>query len=353
LQALLDHADVMNNNVFAYGEIASDGHSVTEIAFSTAVVAASNAYTWSHQPYSKQANWGSTYLRVFHCNLVLEELEKLSLTAAEKSDRENIKGQALFNRAEAFLALTQVFAQPYNSTTAASDMGIPLRLTSNVAEQSRRANVLATYDRIISDATESIPLLPGLPLVKTRGSKAAAFALLARTYLVMQDYEKALDYAGRCLAIQSALKNYAELSTGASTQIGATANFPTPLHNPEMIFYNRMYTSALSGFLTTNYFVEQSLYNQYATNDLRRGRFFRVTASGITFKGNYNNVSSQPFCGIATDEVYLIRAECYARKGQITEALADLNLLLSKRYDATFTPVTANTADEALVKILT
>ena len=59
------------------------------------------------------------------------------------------------------------------------------------------------------------------------------------------------------------------------------------------------------------------------------------------------------FTGIATDEVYLTRAESYARAGNKTAALADLNTLLQARMKTgTFIPVAANSAAEALTIIL-
>ena len=48
-----------------------------------------------------------------------------------------------------------------------------------------------TYDQIISDLETSIALLPNEVPLKTRPSKAAAEALLSRTYLHMAEYGKA------------------------------------------------------------------------------------------------------------------------------------------------------------------
>ena len=57
--------------------------------------------------------------------------------------------------------------------------------------------------------------------------------------------------------------------------------------------------------------------------------------------------------GIATDEVYLTRAECYARAGKVSEAMNDLNTLMIKRWKAgTFIPFTATSTSEALSIIL-
>ncbi|MEJ7692171.1 hypothetical protein [Daejeonella sp.] len=59
------------------------------------------------------------------------------------------------------------------------------------------------------------------------------------------------------------------------------------------------------------------------------------------------------FGGLAVDELYLIKAECYARKGSTSAALQALNTLLEKRWKkGTFQSLTAQTADEALALIL-
>ncbi|HEX2629037.1 MAG TPA: RagB/SusD family nutrient uptake outer membrane protein, partial [Chitinophagaceae bacterium] len=73
--------------------------------------------------------------------------------------------------------------------------------------------------------------------------------------------------------------------------------------------------------------------------------------NSLRFKGSYNEGSVNLFCGIATDELYLIRAECYARESNTNAAMQDLNALLAKRIKP-FVPLVAGSADEALTFIL-
>ena len=97
--------------------------------------------------------------------------------------------------------------------------------------------------------------------------------------------------------------------------------------------------------------VDSLLYSSYASDDLRKEAFFYQSFPGYTFKGSYSPY--QLFTGIATDEVYLMRAESYARLGDKDAALSDLNTLLVKRWrTGTFVPVAASTANEALGIIL-
>jgi len=84
-------------------------------------------------------------------------------------------------------------------------------------------------------------------------------------------------------------------------------------------------------------------------DDLRTSVFFFPYNGYYGFKGNYARALYLSFSGIATDEMYLIRAECYA----IREAMDDLNTLLLKRYrTGTYVPLSINNKEDALARIL-
>ena len=82
------------------------------------------------------------------------------------------------------------------STTAKTDLGIPLRLTTDPKEYLFRSTVQQTYDKIISDIQMAIPLLPSTldTLHLNRASQPAAYAMLARVYLSMSAYREAREF---------------------------------------------------------------------------------------------------------------------------------------------------------------
>src|SRR5215210_6696883 len=99
-------------------------------------------------------------------------------------------------------------------------------------------------------------------------------------------------------------------------------------------------------------FVDTNLYKSYSENDLRKTLFFKPSGNDHYFTGSYS-AAFQLFAGIATDEIYLIRAECKARINENTAALDDLNSLLIKRYvTGTFVPYTEANTTEVLAVIL-
>jgi hypothetical protein len=113
------------------------------------------------------------------------------------------------------------------------------------------------------------------------------------------------------------------------------------------------YTQALAAIVFQGCIVDSALYRSYAPGDLRRSIFYLINGEGQpNMKGGYAGII-YPFSGLATDELYLARAECAARAGQTSQALDDLNtLLLHRCQPGTFVPLTAATPAAALDTIL-
>ncbi|MRG48462.1 RagB/SusD family nutrient uptake outer membrane protein [Chitinophaga sp. SYP-B3965] len=346
-QVLLNNRIIINAGIPSLGEIASDGYYISQEAWLTGSNAERNAYTWSKAyTYYGNGNWQTIYYRIFTINLILEELHKLrSLSGKEKEEFNNIKGQALFNRASAFYFLAQTYAPVFNWQTLDKDPGIPLKLSTDLKSPTTRASLRETYERILLDTKEAASLLPNTVATRTGASKAAAYGLLSRIYLSSNRYDSAFSYADKALKISGSLLNYNYINT-ENGYMGAL--------NGEVIYHETMYATASESYLTTQYLIDPDLYDLYDEKDLRKTIFFRRSGPGITFKGNYNDNSTELYCGIATDELYLTRAECYARSGNLEAAMQDLNFLLENRWkEGTFKPLKANTEKNALDLILT
>jgi hypothetical protein len=106
--------------------------------------------------------------------------------------------------------------------------------------------------------------------------------------------------------------------------------------------------------LQANYRVDSLLYKSYDSNDLRSKLYFISNGPGtVGFIGSYDGTRSL-FNGLATDEIYLIKAECEARIGSKDSAMDELNKLLSTRWiTGTFVPFSATNSDDTLNIILT
>ncbi|MHB1921118.1 MAG: RagB/SusD family nutrient uptake outer membrane protein, partial [Chitinophagaceae bacterium] len=233
---------------------------------------------------------------------------------------DNAKGSALFYRAFSFYQLAQVFAPPFQKSSSTTDLGIPLRMQADVNEKIHRATLQQTYDQIISDLQAAQPLLPVTPLYKTRPSKPAVFALLARVYQTMQNYGQAFLYSDSCLQLDPTLMDYNSLDSSAT--------YPIQRFNPEVIFENTIISNLILNIAFGR--IDSTLYQSFSGNDLRKSIFFETldTLGGHEFRGTYSGTPGYFFAGLATDEMYLIRAECFARMGNVPAAMNDLNTLL-------------------------
>ncbi|SFQ31028.1 SusD family protein [Parafilimonas terrae] len=352
MQALLDNATNMNRQrTPTFGEASADDYFLLPADYETQTERDQNVYKWiPYENYGWPNDWSSCYVPVYNSNYCLEQIQKIQPTLQNQQAWNNVKGSALFYRAYYFLQLAWTFAKAYDTDSAFIDPGIALRQTSDINVKSVRANISETYERIIEDAEESIAYLPDLPVHVNRPSKAAAYGLLARTYLSMRVYDSAFKYADLCLNIQHELMDY----NGDPDIIGSfnDAESPFKLFNKETIFYTEMGydITPISPFYAK---VDTILLALYADDDLRKKAFFAPYSGYLQFKGSYTQDMWTPFTGLATDEVYLIRAECYARKNDKTNALRDLNALLIKRYKSiSFKPITATDNKEALKVIL-
>lgn len=359
-QALLDGGttSTLNSvgfsiNQISLGEIgAGDFYSLTARWQANPINREKNAYIWAPDIFSGGAgtepDWYYPYKKIFYANLVLDGIDKIvPVTSTEIEDWGNVKGSAYFFRAYNHYDIAQHFCKWYDKSSANSDLGIPLRLTADFNDKSFRTTVEETYGKVIDDLKNAAGLLPvSVPSSKTykiRPTKAAAFSMLARVYLTIEEYDSAFLYSDKALSLYSTLIDYNTLSSTSSTPI---ARF-----NDEVIWHCTMSNAAM--LLSSFSIVDSSLYKLYLPGDRRSKIFFGTSAGNVIFKGSYNQ-SQIKFTGLATDELYVIRAECNARKGNTSSALIDINTLLMKRWDSAFPfeAITAINPEEALSKII-
>ena len=304
-----------------------------------------NTYTWAKDVFGGEVSrqdWRYPYIGIFYANNVLEYLIKMDSTGTAEGRK--IKGWALFIRAYNFYNLVKNFAPAYNESTATSDPGVPLKLSARVDEILPRASVKAVYDQILQDLNEARQLLPGvLPVNRNQPCAMAADALLARIGLTMRNYTMAEKYADSCLVHYKKLINYNSLSTTSGT--------PFTMNNEEVLFASStvVFYQANRVFSNPLVSVDTVLLKKYNINDLRASVYYGKT-SGFTIlkRGYFGPAGSYPFTGLATDEVYLVKAECAARRNAIDTCLFYLNNLLVNRYKGTYTNLTATTGIEAL-----
>jgi len=351
LQQLMDNTQVMNISP-ALGEFSADNFYLTYFTWSSLDIKEANAYIWASNIYEGQGlviDWDIPYQQVFYSNTVLQGLAGIRPDSTNQTQWNTLEGTALFSRAFAFFNVAGLFAEPYDTATAASDPGIPIRLDPDINEKTTRASMQATYNQILGDLQTAEGLLPAaIPFSNlNRPSRLAAQALLARVYLSVGDYTDAGLCADSVLQVYWKLLNYNSLDTSKPFQFAN--NMPEILYQANFPIEG----NTLQGLTCGGCLVDTMLIASYAPDDLRRALYYFQEPSGLyTLNGSYAGLIF-PFSGLATDELYLIRAECYARANQVTNALNDLDTLMSHRIvTGSFTPYPMMSAAAALDTVL-
>ena len=344
LEQLLDGTTWGMNNTPGILEISTDNLYTNEQGFLGLTLLEQNAYTWQKEIYEFiGGDWNVPYQQILTANVVLNQADQIHPDNQKEIEfLTELRGRSLWIRSQAYFQLLSAFAAPYDQNGVNDSPGVPLRLTPNVSVFIDRGTVGEDYAQITNDLENAISMLPEVATFKTRPSKQSAHALLARIYLAMESYDKAEFHARKVLELNDSLMDYWDLD--------ATSRYPFPLFNEEIIHHLEMlnYRHMNSGLT----FVDSTLVREFDENDLRKELFFTHAAQGINFDGNYSG-SRVRFSGLATNEIYLIAAECAARDGNTVSSLGLLNTLLNTRWrEGTFVPYVADSPEQALELVL-
>ncbi|WP_316818819.1 RagB/SusD family nutrient uptake outer membrane protein [Pedobacter nyackensis] len=247
-----------------------------------------------------------------------------------------LRAEALAGRAWVHFMLVNYYGKPYNAATAASDLGVPLVKVADVTQNTfTRSSVQAAYDLIIADLNEAIPDMPGRIISRHRMSKAAAEAILGKVYVYMQQFDKALPILTSSIANLSG----ASISVGLHDFNGAFSTggafFPVnPFTGPNRtnmqidkeVLYLKMFINYYS-YILSGIPVSKQTAELYTASDLRLNFFtaspFPPTGAVYPNKmmrcyGRYGNM------GVNVPDIYLLKAECESRTGNLGEAVAGL-----------------------------
>lgn len=313
------------------------------------------------------------YQKINGCNVVIDNLSKVSGTDQEKNA---LLGQVLFLRAYYYLKLVSIYSQPYSGKgiDPKVSLGVPLILTSTVSDNFPARNTLAeVYTQVEKDLIEAAALLKAnfTESGTFRVGYIAAYSLLTRMYLYMgrdADMDNVITYADKVLQERNSLTqlksffsngyfaNQGIYDVTQSPEViwvyGANPNAGTA-YFPQMGYDKPPYT--VSGTLAALYDQGTSSdnmgdlrYVSYLGNGYANGASYKSYPTKVGYSAVYGS------SGIRLGEVYLNRAEAYARKYTATgnaefatKALSDLNTLRASRYDtrsAAYVPVSFNNA---------
>lgn len=301
-----------------------------------------------------ESTYYQLYAAISSCNLIVENVP--SATEATDAERAEVIAYAKVIRSLCYFVLANYYADTYDAATAGEKLSVPLITSANINAPSQQVTIQAIYDFIIQGVQEAIDGgLPEQSMTVLHPNLGAAYALLARVYLQMQNYSEALSYANLALGQNDQLYDWnAYYDEHRST-----------IENPED--YTGLPTPTDYSYVENYYFRCGNGSPNYTTNELnipveRAERFEEGDARFLSrwklYSQNqdtyYRGVGNGYFNwgGLTTTEVYLIKAECQARLaqgGDFTEAMNTLNAVRQTRIrPEVYQPLTVSTLAEAI-----
>lgn len=292
--------------------------------------------------------WFASYNRIYYYNTVIDNI--MNADGSDEQQKLSIRAEALISRALEYLYLVNGYAKYYDVRTAESDPGVPLILDEDISKKNLvRASVKDVYAQIQSDLQTALPNLPMQAKGNAfRASKAAGYGVLAKMYLYMGNYAKALKAANAVLEMNNSLldlKKYAVVK--AQSSIGRT-NVPQDIDNPENIYIK--FAPYVYG-LSSKVFGSDELISLFSEDDMRLQ---------VYFTKNFRNIPTDKYVwapylranlAVSSPEIYLIAAECEAREGSVERAMSLINKLRDNRIKNN-TDIVATDRNDALQKVL-
>lgn len=306
--------------------------------------------------YNMRDIWQYSYLLVVNINNLLENIDKLELSADEQAEANIYKGNAHFYRASIMHELVRRYAPMYNPSSASSDLGVPVITSIDLGLKPARNTVAEVYTQIASDISAAKQLLAGVAgkAGSIKPTIDAVKALEARVALYKQDWATAASVSAELIGsgkyalaataedmeaewvndsgAECMLQLYTDLAETSGTQA-----------NDVFLGYSTKIFKYAPDFIPT-----QTTIDWYEESDLRGQVWFKelpvyLSSTDYTLKlftkywGNpeYETAPNRAYMQrpkiFRLGEMYLINAEANAMKGDAAAAKEALNALQAAR----------------------
>ena len=280
---------------------------------------------------------------VFQANSALD-----FINLASAANKNSIEGQAKFMRAMAQFDLVRLFAQPYKAATAASEPGIPLRLTS-ARKQYQRSSVAEVYAQIIADLKDAEAKLP--PTNGVYATKWSAKALLAQVYFQMNDFPNAYLYSNDVLTNGGFPldANYSKRISSTGTP-EAMLQFVYETNNTQGRFQNLRNAFLSNGSALPALRLTQDFYTKATSVSSDNRKPWYHVVNGFYLLGKFDTASFK-LPVLYTTQMKLIRAESAAETNtNLAQAITDMNDILRRAYGPTSPLLLSTGASAGLIK---
>jgi hypothetical protein len=306
-----------------------------------------NERVFSRWQYAEDENqientWLAAYKIISQANLTLRGIERFEATDAGAVNR--IRGQALAMRALVHFDVLRYWVEDYDRNS--TKPGIPYISVYDYEQMPSRGTVKGTYDQILQDLYSALGYfgnmdqdinIDGRSLI----DQHVVNALLARIHLYANQPDSAIKYATRVIDEfpLAPMDEFDEIWQDASL---AEVVWSFAFNAGQGQIGSHIYAPDINA---AQYYPNPTLLASYDAGDIRYDAYFRdvpddfgdVRTTIVKHEAKLSQARNPDgvvnFKAFRTGEMYLIRAEAYARKGGAWEAsgMDDLNTLRASR----------------------
>lgn len=302
---------------------------------------------------SDESTYYTAYSAISYCNLIVENAP--DATEATDVEKNVVIAYAKVVRAMNYFMLANFYADTYDKTTASTKLSVPLIESADINAPSAQVPIQKIYEYIIDNVNEALDYLPDMGVTMLHPGKGAAYAFLARVYLQMSDFTNALKYSDMALEINGNLYDWTAYYAKYQTQIEKASSYtrtPSPMNYDYVENYNFRHGSTY--YASSENGINEWRAAQFEEGDAKFLARWKVRTVGTetyhysTLTGLFN------YGGMTTVEVYLIKAECLARGGDVSGAMAIVNKIRKTRIlAAKYSDQSASNLADAMDKIMT
>ncbi len=295
--------------------------------------------------------WSGVYEAMANANNIIQYAPQVAqdypLQAAEI---DQILGEALFIRALCHLDVCLCYAQPYNYTSDASHLGVPvLRKTPGPDDNEPRKSVAEVYALICDDLTNAEKLLSDKsPRGQYYVSLDAVRALHSRVCLYMEKWQDAIDYAENVIPNKSLTQGQAYYNM-----------YRNPVVASEVIF---RFDGTEMGSKHRSFYAEtaipaDTLFTLFDSRDTRLQVLYKDGAHYcMKYESDLNQLGlnhGDETIVLRLSELYLNAAEAACMLGNYSNARGYIKPILERAVDADYAQAElANTSDAELLDLV-
>ena len=193
------------NTYIVLTEMSSDNEDDYILSFQASDRFYDQIFTWQDitedDNDSPEQLWNASYKSIAAANQALRSIENLG--GATTQTLREAKAEALLCRAYNHFILTNVFCLAYNGVTSGTDPGIPYTLEpeETLNPQYTRGTVAEDYALMEEDILEALETIGdgNYKVPKYHFNTKAAYAFAARFFLYYEKWDKAAEFATKCL----------------------------------------------------------------------------------------------------------------------------------------------------------